>query len=342
MILHAVYNSINSYEYASGSWKAVESNRLALQSAGLNARVVQFPKNDSTIVLKEVTPDIKHVLIEYSKWPDIVRQIKKKHPKVGVHVRTHNAEAYQYFHRHTGAGLKDYANPQLWHQCMSIIWRDTRCRQAADTLLGINDWDDAHYWQWLPGKALIRYLPYYSPWPYLRSEVEPQPWNLRVPAILSMGGNFDPSGMANVANLNRLATKLPRILGNRWSFLLTWWSQWHQKVPKVSEPVEVLRDCQEPWDLLCRVRAVAVLTPFGFGFKTTILDGLAAGCHVIVHPKLAKRLPLQVQQLCLICDPSRDEDIIKLADSFSTPPVDHDINERFRGVAMDVLRSTFV
>lgn len=122
---------------------------------------------------------------------------------------------------------------------------------------------------------------------------------------------------------------------------MTWWAQWHENVPEVGEYIQLQRDCPEPWDLLCRVRAVAVITPFGYGFKTTILDGLAAGCHVIVHPKLAKRLPLQVRQLCLICDPSRDEDILKLTDSLSTPPGNHNINQQLSEMAIDILRTTF-
>lgn len=340
MILHLVPSAINQDEYGAGNWKAVEANRLALDCAGLPSRLVRFDGDNLTTVLSQVTSDIRHLLIEYSWWPDFLMQLKKKHPQIRVHVRTHNAEAYQHLHRAT-AGVRDYANVRLWRKFLQLAWRDSRCRLAADTLLGISDWDNANYWQWLPGKALIRYLPYYSPWPSLRPEVEPRPWNLRKADILSMGGNFDPSGMANVANFDTLANKLSRVSGNRWSFLLTWWSRWHKRVPEVSRHIEIVRDCREPWDLLCQVRALAVLTPLGFGFKTTIVDGLAAGCHVIVHPQLARRLPLQVKQLCLICDPSRDEDIIKLADALSTPPRSHNINEKLSEMAVDIFRSTF-
>src|SRR5207302_11091767 len=97
--------------------------------------------------------------------------------------------------------------------------------------------------------------------------------------------------LANVANFQALADHLPVTSGTKWSFLLTWWSQWHDRVPDVNAPVEILREVAEPWDLLCQVRALAVLTPIGFGLKTTVVDGLAAGCHVIVHERLAGRLP---------------------------------------------------
>ena len=338
MILHAVPSFINAEVYGAGNWKAVEANRLALRDAGLPSRTVGFDWENPATVVPQLTLDVRHLLIEYSLFPDLLTDLKRNHPRVARHVRTHNAEAYQHLHR---AGLRGCADPRLWPGFLRLLWRDTRCRRAADTLLGISQWDDAHYWRWLSGQARIRYLPYYSPWPYLRSEVEPQPWILRKPAILSMGGNFDPSGMANVANLDTLAIKVSRMVGDRWSFLLTWWSQWHQEVPEVNAHVQVLRDCREPWDLLCQVRALAVLTPLGFGLKTTVVDGLAAGCHVIVHSQLAKRLPAQVKQLCLICDPSRDEDVAALVDALSTPPRTHNVNQQLRGMAVDVLRSTF-
>jgi hypothetical protein len=171
--------------------------------------------------------------------------------------------------------------------------------------------------------------------------VEPQAWEGRQPVIVSMGGNFDPSGLLNVANLNRMAAKLPAISNKPWRFQLTWWSQWHQRVPNVHANVEILRNCEEPWDLLCQVQALAVLTHLGFGFKTTIVDGLAAGCHVIVHPKLANRLPPEITELCLVCDPSKDQQIARLATALSTPPRQLDINRKLRNLAVEVLQWTF-
>ncbi|MBI5665810.1 MAG: hypothetical protein HZC49_12110 [Nitrospirae bacterium] len=139
MILHAVQSNLNQYLYGSGSWKAVWANRFALRNTGLPAREIPFDKNDPKAVLENMTPDIRHVLIEYSKWPDLVVQLKRKYPQVKVHIRTHNAEAYQYFNRATGNGLRDYFTWSTWQQCIRIIRQDSRCRGAANTLLGINE-----------------------------------------------------------------------------------------------------------------------------------------------------------------------------------------------------------
>ena len=107
----------------------------------------------------------------------------------------------------------------------------------------------------------------------------------------------------------------------------------------MSEQVTILRDCAAPWELLCRSRAVAVLTPFGFGLKTTVVDGLAAGCHVVIHPRLAPRIPRDVRRHCIVCDPRRDDDIRALADKLSRPPANHELNEGLRQEAIGALRS---
>lgn len=342
MLIHAVPNFINQAEYGGGNWKAVEANRLALGRSGIAFGKIEFERDNPTQILEQMKLGVTHLLMEYSWWPEFLINLKKEHPQVRIVVRTHNAEAYQYFHRKIIATPWGYVSAKRWYEFVHRARRDTHCRQAADVLLGISEWDNQNYWRWLPGKANIRYLPYYSPWPYLRPHVDVPAWHIRQHTIVSMGGNFDPLGIANLTNFNMLATKLSSALDEKYSYLLTWWSKWHRNVPKVSEAVEIMRECQEPWDLLCQSRAVAVLTPLGFGFKTTVVDGLAAGCHVIIHPKLADRLPQQVKELCLICDPSCEQDIAKLADSLSAPPKPHSLNQQLYEMVIDVVRSIFV
>jgi hypothetical protein len=184
------------------------------------------------------------------------------------------------------------------------------------------------------------YLPYFCPWPQLRPEVKLPRWEDRRPAILSMGGNFDPSGIANFNHFDLMSGQLSIRMQEPWSYLLTWWSQWHEAVPQVSAHIEIERNCEQPWDLLCETRALAVLTHLGFGFKTTVVDGLAAGCHVIVHPRLAERLPKEVSALCLLCDPHKEGDVARLATALAKPPARHRLNEDLCQRAADTLKAS--
>ena len=109
---------------------------------------------------------------------------------------------------------------------------------------------------------------------------------------------------------------------------------------RIPTPLQPLGFVDEPWDLMCRVKAVAVLTPLGFGSKTTIIDGLAAGCHVLVHPKLARRLPQETAEHCLPVDPSASpEAIADLLTQTALPPIEHSINEQLRNASIQALRT---
>lgn len=338
MFVHAIPDYINTKEYGAGNWKAVEANRILCRGLGIPVETVAFSGAAPTSLLSSLTPDTRHLLIEYSLWPDLQATVKQRYPRLNVHVRTHNAEAYHYLHRNIRRRL-DYAQPRLWRKFGALLVRDAASRRRADSLLGISAWDNANYWRWLPGAARVEYMPYFSPWPMLRPQVEPRAWEQRRPAVVSMGGNFDPSGLMNVENFNILADRLAAESAERWSFQLTWWSQWHEKVPRVSREIEILRQCDEPWDLLCEVRALAVLTHLGFGFKTTIVDGLAAGCHVIVHPKLAGRLPKDIVEHCIVCDPANDADMSRVAHLLARPPRSTHLNECLRDQAETALRT---
>lgn len=340
-LLYAVPNFVNQQEYGAGNWKAVEANRIALDRAGIAFQQIAFDPDNPVQVFENMRAGVESLFMEYNWWPELLAKVRTQFPEARLIVRTHNAEAYHYFHRKIVGSRREYANFSKWRQCIRLARRDAYSRRVADILLGISEWDDRNYWRWLGGKANLRYLPYFSPWPYLRPNVDMQPWNCRQRMIVSMGGNFDPSGIANYRNFNLLATKLQHAMDEKWSCFLTWWSQWHEKVPKVSQEVQILRECGEPWDLLCQARALAVLTPFGFGFKTTVVDGLAAGCHVIIHPKLADRLPQQVKELCLICDPSQEQQMVKLADSLATPPKPHRLNQQLCEKVVDDFRTIF-
>jgi hypothetical protein len=92
---------------------------------------------------------------------------------------------------------------------------------------------------------------------------------------------------------------------------------------------------EEPWDFLCSVRALAVLTPLGFGCKTSIIDALTAGCRVLVHPVLAKRLPVAVRAHCIEFSPGKGVPAKLLARMLQQEPDSRGIDQALRIQAMN-------
>jgi hypothetical protein len=83
---------------------------------------------------------------------------------------------------------------------------------------------------------------------------------------------------------------------------------------------------------------VAVLTDLGFGLKTTVIDALSAGCHVIVKPGLWRRLPEAIQEYCHPCIPDDPRSVAETLMRVDQSPGWGDINRGLEDEAVRVLR----
>jgi hypothetical protein len=57
------------------------------------------------------------------------------------------------------------------------------------------------------------------------------------------------------------------------------------------------------------VDAVAVLSPIGYGFKTTIADAVFNGAKVLVHPSIGSVLPDELKPYCAMVDVPTPEEL---------------------------------
>jgi hypothetical protein len=74
-------------------------------------------------------------------------------------------------------------------------------------------------------------------------------------------------------------------------------------VPKsIPDFIERVGFVDDPLKLLKESRAVALLTDYGFGFKTKILEAAECGCWTLVKPLVFQRLPSNVQPYCIVVD----------------------------------------
>ena len=160
-----------------------------------------------------------------------------------------------------------------------------------------------------------------------------------------MPGARDPISTTMIQSFNILSRKLSNGASNpKWRFLLTRGIMQLDKEVSLSDNVELIEDIKKPYELLCKSKAVAVLTPLGFGMKTTIVDALAAGCHVLLHPKLAQRLPNELRKICIAYNPDKRCNLEELNQklSISPSPENVDYNEHLRQSATSILKQTLV
>jgi hypothetical protein len=318
------------HAYAAGHWKACQAVALSLRELRLRTATRVLGPDESNILPPEIDASVRNVVVEYSWFPRIMAAIRRQYPQIRVHVRAHNAEAWHHLHRSGGALA--LTRPKALYGVWRLLARDSRCRQLGHTVLSISEWDSQHYWSWLPGGAPILDVPYFSPWPYLRPEVTPRPWAEREPLILCLPGARDAIGHEAAIGFYTLARRLSPLMSG-WRFAITEGLVGSPQDGAPPSGVETIKNLVEPWDLLCRAKAVAVLTPLGFGAKTTVFDALAAGCHVLVHPKVAARLPQAARRHCIVADLASRADDLTLATEVSSEPVPNDVNSALRAQA---------
>ena len=339
-ILHLVSRGHRG-KYCAGQWKDIQSFNALLDKLDC-ALIYQESEFEDPAALCRYCREsgATHIIIYYSFWPELLRKLRKSLPGVKIFVRTVNAEAFQHWQRAEIDFIPSRKNIRSIYGAIRLGWRDRLCRKYADGLLGISAWDNRHYWSRLPGSAGIYNVPYVCPWPSLRSHVAPGKWLERENSIVCLAGGRDPIGRSMLTGFGRLADHLS---GSRssppWRFLLSP-GLLDTDVRDSLRNVVHMDSLAEPWDLLCGVKCLAVLTELGFGAKTTVVDGLAAGCNVLVHPKIAARLAPNIREKCIVLDPENLPKPEELYAKINTP-CGESVNQELEVTAFRELKKAF-
>ncbi len=325
----------------SGIWKDIQSRLLLWEDLRDDVEVVQFDLHDPSTLLSSVPFDVDRVLLEYSWWPELMIELRRMVPRRKICVRTINAEALQHYHRFgLGRGVGD--DLKTLYGAWRLLLRDRQVARSADELLSISEYDDDVYWRRLSSHASIRQMPYYCPWPFLvpndASQSTPD-YEARRLAVVCLAGTNDRIGSSMVSEFERLRScSLRNRLLSDWDFLLSAGLVGTRANSTVAGCVSIGQDF-EPWPFLGQVRAVAVLGRFGFGLKTTIVDAIAAGCHVIVSRDMWNRVPDSIRQWCLLWDPSVENSVYEVAERLADSPRNGGLawNVARRDEALDVI-----
>lgn len=282
-----------------GQWKDLQGIRIVLNQLGVEWQEFRFDERNFNSLIVQIGDSNATVIWYYTFWPEAIETLKKRCQRVRIVLRTVNAEALQHWTRAQKDWRRLRGLPRDIYGFLRLLMRDQRCCRAADALAGISAWDDAYYWSRLSGRIKVQTAPYLCPWPRLLPDVKSLPWEKRDTSIICLAGTRDPIGRGHVAGFAALSLR-PEL--SNWSFSL---SDGLMDASRDDLPagIERLGHLEEPWPLLCKVKAVAVLSPLGYGYKTTVADALAAGCHVLVHPHQHAHLLPEEQALTISIDP---------------------------------------
>ena len=295
IVTHIIPRGVFANTYQ-GSYKDTISRVRVFESARVDYRQVLVDGDDPRPVLdalRSEDPTLR-VLVEYSHYPRILRAVRRRWPDSFIAVRAHNIEPLQHLDNH---GWWPRRGP-LWvtYGMGRLFAADIVNKRVADVILPISDWEARVYWARLPGKARVEWLPYCCPDHLVPKSPLPADQRRIVACLPTSQKNRKSWDLAtrfiNFAEMMKAA-------GADHDFVVTGdLSGWRLPPSAAVSFAGMVKDLRE---FLAQVKAVALLSPLGYGFKTTIGDALAAGAQVIAHPRLAHRCPaLLVPQLLTV------------------------------------------
>lgn len=325
-----------------GVWKDAMGRLRLWDELGLDVDVVDMDTARPESLLEALGDDVTDLVFEYGTWPEVLEAARALWPRLRIHVRVFHAEAlerWQRRHREPN-GLAGLA--RLAHAIYQVARRDARMKRVADSILGVSAWDNRRYWKRLPGRARVLDVPYFCPWPDLGRPRRIDPWEGRRDEVACVTAGLGPIEEDLVGNFGRFAAAARRLdVGQNLRFVLANPFATDHLDDVIRSGFDSVDEVNDTWPLLAEVKAVAVLTDLGFGARTAIFDALEAGCHVLVSPGLAGRLPRGVREVCVVLDSLQGGDIAKALDAIHRPPSPTDTNAPLREAARAALVCLF-
>jgi hypothetical protein len=242
-------------------------------------------------------------LVEYTTFPRIVKWIRQAFPKAFLAVRAHNLEPLQHLDNN---GWWTRRGP-VWmlYGMLRLAAADLACKRYADAIYSINDWENRVYWNRLPGRARVEWLPYHCPRHLLPETAGSPEGRRRIACLPTSKSNRKSRDLVN--RFIRFAEQMQRHCNSEYEFVVTGdLSHWNLARTDAVTFTGMIDDLRT---FLPTVRGVCLLSPLGYGFKTTIGDSVAHGCQVLVHPALARRCPGVLAPAMIPVDSDRASDI---------------------------------
>ncbi|GAB5442270.1 MAG: hypothetical protein Fues2KO_26190 [Fuerstiella sp.] len=292
-----------------GSYKDVISRVRFFESSESEYFRHEVSPDDPGVVSRlSVTTRSPAILVEYSHFPKVVRECRRRWPEARIIVRSHNLEPLQHFDNY---GWWPSQGP-LWvaYGMVRLLRNDLIVKKYASAIWSISDWENRVYWNRLPGKAKVEWLPYFCPDHLLPDCVAPA--DERVNIVCMPTSQKNRKSWDLVTRFIRFAEQMKAVSGCSYNFLVTGRvNNWG--LPK-SDAVRFTGMIDDLRPFMQTVRAVALLSDKGYGFKTTISDATASGAAVLAHPKLAARCPNELAEAIIPVDVDDGDDVRAVRD----------------------------
>jgi len=343
-ILHIVPDTVTTPRgYYLGSTKDIHGRTEYFEARALGyTTLVAESRSDDFVLSALKEQDLRRhdaALFELPTYPNSLSFLRKHFPHVKRITRPINADFYHHLHALlTNICLNGMHNPlQTMTALRTAFWRlrlDFTCARRSDYVLSITDWEQAHYWRYIAGAGTARCVPYFTPEAY-QHEIPTTHKSLQCVCLLSSGG-VNPFLLDAAQNFAKAVAGLSQGAAG-WSFIIT--GSLPTDLLAFPQRIKLTGYLESPNGLLAQSRAVAILSDYGFGFKTKLLDAIYNKCYVLVTEKLCRRLPMEVLPFCIVVDVNSRASFSEALDRCMQPYPEGDPNTALRERAFATLDS---
>lgn len=343
-ILHIVPESLRDKAfYFHGSTKDIASRTEYFVENKIEFEELIAPDRDDAKLLEKLKNknlekyDI--ALFEFHIFERSFDYLKKTYPHLKLVTRPNNAEFYHQWHHLLSTILNRRGNlvikilkalksfPSHLKNVRYGFYRlklDFLFTKKADHVLSICPWEKNHYWKYFIPQKRLSYVPYFLPRQYLSSEST----FIKKQKIVCLTATWNSPYAIDAA---KRFISFVESIGDRheaWEFILAgYFPEGFLPFPKRLTYLGVIDD---PLTLLREAKALASLSPFGFGFKTKLLDAILCQNYIWVHRKLYTRLEPELKRYAIVVKPNSNDSLERAIVETEKPFPDGDLNQKLK------------
>jgi hypothetical protein len=319
-----------------GSVKDIRSRTEYFQARGIPCEefLVAAKDNFSGPLLELPEKFLKRfdaVLVEMTFCPSALTVLRRRLPNAILMVRSHNAELIHRYHWACAQGGSRAAVKFLGEALLNCRL-DVLSGRRSDVVLPITDWEAEVYWKRLIPADKVKYVPFFLPEPYASQLKQPAAKrNLCIHFGSSLNNPLIADATRNFLQaINQIGTKRPE-----WKFHITGAQpDFELQLP---DRVRWLGLLPDPYLALRPAKAMALLSDYGMGFKTKILEAALAKAFVLLPPRLYKRLPDEMRPYCIQVDVRSRDSFLDALDRSAREYPEGDPNALLRRRAFDTM-----
>ncbi len=352
-ILHVVPDSLLVSRHAYlGSTKDIRGRTDYFKVRGLNYEELYVEKRSDPYLLSVLKgKDLsayQSIFYELPLYPKSMAYVRQNYPNVRQIARSIAATFYhelQFFWIEQVYSKRPFSPRAYGHHLERLQYAvrrlklDYACGRQVDFILPIVEWERRNYWRYLLSPKRIFTLPYFLPDQYKTGIGAASPKKNQCVCMMSTTQAASPFLQDALYNFSKLVDQLGNDLPD-WRFLVT--GELSNIQFGVAHRIQETGFLETPFPTMAESRVLSMLSNYGMGFKTKLLDAILVQSYLLIPKKSYQQLPPEIKPFCIVVDLKSAESFKQALEQSMNPLPNGDPNGVLKNQAYAVLDRLFL